>query len=139
VAAHDIRRVEAGQDRNGPSIVTNDEVIALEQIGGGAVWAANLFASRDAVLDDGYVPTAGTSVNVADFPPGFVYPQHRTGTIDCAVVLSGEIELGLDGGETTRIGVGGVIVQRNTNHSWRNPLTTDTRVLFVLMCEKPDA
>jgi quercetin dioxygenase-like cupin family protein len=133
--AHDIRRIETGHDSAGQSIIAADAVIALEAFDGGAVRAANLFAGFNPVLDDGYVPSAGVAVNVADFPPDFLFPLHQTRTIDFAVVLSGEIELGLDSGETRRIGAGGFIVQRDTNHSWRNTSDGWTRMLFVLICD----
>lgn len=53
---------------------------------------------------------------------------HRTHTIDYIVILSGEVTLVLDEGETV-LKAGDMVVQRNTNHAWRNH--TDQPVVFV--------
>jgi quercetin dioxygenase-like cupin family protein len=46
--------------------------------------------------------------------------MHTTPTLDFIVVLSGQLEVGLENG-TQRLGPGDVLVQRGTAHSWRNP------------------
>jgi mannose-6-phosphate isomerase-like protein (cupin superfamily) len=45
---------------------------------------------------------------------------HRTPTVDIFVVISGELELVLDSGETARVGPGDAVIQRGTMHAWRN-------------------
>ena len=60
----------------------------------------------------------------ADSPPGW----HRTETIDMNVLLGGELILMLDKEETT-LQPGDVVIQRNTNHAWRNP--TDEPVYWA--------
>ncbi len=52
----------------------------------------------------------------ADSPPRW----HRTETVDMNVLLGGELVLMLDKEETT-LGPGDVVIQRNTNHAWKNP------------------
>lgn len=52
---------------------------------------------------------------------------HRTVTVDYIMIVSGEIELLLDEGETT-LRAGDLLVQRNTNHAWHN--RTDEPVDF---------
>jgi quercetin dioxygenase-like cupin family protein len=47
-------------------------------------------------------------------PSGF----HRTATLDYIMVTEGEVTLMLDIGETV-VRAGDMVVQRNTNHSWR--------------------
>ncbi|MGR6999375.1 cupin domain-containing protein [Yinghuangia aomiensis] len=44
---------------------------------------------------------------------------HKTDTLDYILVLDGDIELVLDD-ETVTVKEGDVVVQRNTNHAWRN-------------------
>ena len=44
---------------------------------------------------------------------------HRTETVDMNVLLGGELILMLDKGETT-LQPGDVVIQRNTNHAWKN-------------------
>lgn len=57
---------------------------------------------------------------------------HRTETIDFGIVLSGEIVLLMDEGETT-VGPGEIVIQRGTNHGWANRTDTPCRVAFVLI------
>lgn len=80
----------------------------------------------------------GTTVRVVDFPPNS--PEglmHRTITIDFGIVLSGEIELELDGGVTKVMKQHDVIVQRGTIHSWNNKGTEPVRIMFVLIPSNP--
>ena len=51
----------------------------------------------------------------ADAPPVW----HRTETVDIDVLLGGELILLLDKEETT-LHPGDVVIQRNTNHAWKN-------------------
>ena len=44
---------------------------------------------------------------------------HRTGTIDYVIVTEGTITLELDEG-SVEVNAGDVVVQRDTNHAWRN-------------------
>ena len=53
---------------------------------------------------------------------------HITETVDINVVLGGELILMLDTEETT-LHPGDVVIQRNTNHAWRNP--TDSPVYWA--------
>jgi quercetin dioxygenase-like cupin family protein len=79
-------------------------------------------------------PPAGIMAVVSEFPGGgYVVPMHRTQSLDYAVVLSGEIVLGLDGGEEKVLGVGDVIVQQGANHIWVNRAAGPCRVLFVMI------
>jgi mannose-6-phosphate isomerase-like protein (cupin superfamily) len=57
---------------------------------------------------------------------------HRTETIDFGIVLSGEIVLLMDEGETT-VGPGEIVIQRGTNHGWANRTDQPCRVAFVLI------
>ena len=63
--------------------------------------------------------------------------MHRTETVDYAVVLEGEITLLLDEGEVM-LKAGDVVIQRGTNHAWRNHTSKPTRMLYVLMDGKFD-
>jgi mannose-6-phosphate isomerase-like protein (cupin superfamily) len=46
--------------------------------------------------------------------------MHTTDTIDYILVLSGEIGLELDDGQTVQLGAGDCVVQNGTRHAWRN-------------------
>ena len=56
--------------------------------------------------------------------------MHRTDTIDYALVISGEIWAVMDT-EERLMRTGDVIVQRGTNHAWRNRTEVPCLVLFV--------
>ena len=63
--------------------------------------------------------------------------MHRTATIDYAVILEGELTLVLDD-EDVDLKAGDVVIQRGTNHSWRNLSDKPCRILFVLIDGKFD-
>jgi quercetin dioxygenase-like cupin family protein len=52
---------------------------------------------------------------------------HRTATVDYIMLVSGEVTLVLEEGETT-VRAGDLVVQRNTVHAWHN--RTDEPVVF---------
>ncbi|KAK6534042.1 hypothetical protein TWF281_005381 [Arthrobotrys megalospora] len=84
----------------------------------------------------GLTINGGTVCRIVDFGPGVEPLMHRTQSLDFGVVLEGEVELSLDGGESEKriLKRGDVAVQRGTNHAWRN-VTPDNgwaRMLFVL-------
>ncbi|KAL9600244.1 MAG: hypothetical protein Q9219_003288 [cf. Caloplaca sp. 3 TL-2023] len=91
----------------------------------------------------GLVNPTGSVCRVVDFGPstGEEHSKpvmHRTQSLDYGIVVSGEVECVLDGGEVRRMGVGDVCVQRGTMHAWRNVSGTEwARMVFVLLgCEK---
>lgn len=59
--------------------------------------------------------------------------MHTTPTVDYGVVLSGEIVLDLDGGETAVLRPGDLVVQNGTRHAWRNLGTEPATLFFVLI------
>jgi Cupin domain len=62
--------------------------------------------------------------------------MHRTRSVDYAVVMSGEIDMMLDGGVMVHLKPGDTIVQQATNHAWVNHGKEVCRILFVLMDSK---
>jgi quercetin dioxygenase-like cupin family protein len=81
-------------------------------------------------------PANGTRFAVIDFPPGNSGRMHRTETIDYVIVISGEIDMDMDG-STVRLKAGDVMVQRGTNHAWVNRGTQRARLAFVLIDAEP--
>ena len=64
--------------------------------------------------------------------------MHRSFSIDYGIVMSGRLELELDGGEVVRLAAGDIVIQRGTNHLWRNPSQDEVcRVAFVLIEAAP--
>lgn len=45
---------------------------------------------------------------------------HRTPTVDVIVIVAGEMELTLDGGEVVQLTPGDSVIQRGTMHTWRS-------------------
>ena len=62
--------------------------------------------------------------------------QHRTNSVDYAIVLSGEIDMLLDDSEV-HVTAGDVIIQRGTNHAWVNRGTEPCRIAFILIDAEP--
>ena len=58
--------------------------------------------------------------------------MHTTDTVDIDVVISGEIDLELDDGETVHLSAGDCVIQNGTRHAWRNK-STEPAVLFVTL------
>ncbi|RDW56633.1 hypothetical protein BP5796_13098 [Coleophoma crateriformis] len=82
-------------------------------------------------------PGGGSVVWYIDTPPEGSSPMHRTISLDLVVLLEGEVELLLDGGETRLLRPGDLTLQRATMHAWRNPSKIKwTRMLGVMSeCE----
>ncbi len=58
--------------------------------------------------------------------------MHRTQSIDCGVVIEGELTLILDDSEVA-LKPGSVVIQRGTNHAWANRSDKACRMLFMLV------
>ena len=58
--------------------------------------------------------------------------MHRTRSLDYAIIMSGEIDMLLDGSEV-HLKAGDVVVQQATNHAWVNRSGKPCRVAFILM------
>ena len=71
------------------------------------------------------------------YEPGVTPRNHRTDSIDYAVVMSGAIEMELDDGVVVKLKAGDVLVQRGTIHNWVNRGTEPCMVAFVLVAANP--
>jgi quercetin dioxygenase-like cupin family protein len=85
----------------------------------------------------GLVNPNGTVLRIVDFAPGYETMLHRTQSLDYGIVLEGPMEAILESGEVQVLERGDVVVQRGTNHAWRNPSKTKwMRMIYVLQyCE----
>jgi quercetin dioxygenase-like cupin family protein len=77
-----------------------------------------------------------TVFRIVQYDPGVAPRNHRTETIDYAVVMSGAIDMDLDG-QTVHLQQGDVLVQRGTIHNWVNKGTEPCVIAFVLIAAKP--
>jgi quercetin dioxygenase-like cupin family protein len=78
----------------------------------------------------------GTVFRVISYGPGVAPRNHRTSSIDYAVVMSGEIDMELDD-SVVHLRAGDVLVQRGTVHNWVNNGTEPCVIAFVLIDAKP--
>jgi quercetin dioxygenase-like cupin family protein len=141
------RRVVTGHDEQGRAKVIIDETVgnvASQRPGAqyGVVWMTeSLPASNDGNEDPSRkkisTTIAGGSVfRVISFGPGVTPRNHRTESLDYAVVLSGEIDMELDIG-SVHLKAGDVLVQRGTIHNWVNKGTEPCVIAFALIDAKP--
>ena len=144
--ALNVRRVITGHDKNGRAIVKIDEVAKHARSGrAGAtsvnVWTTEGFpANNDGDADAGLREVAttlanGTIFRIIEFAPGLTARNHRTASIDYIVIMSGEIDMELDG-STVHLKAGDVMVQRGTIHNWVNRGTAPCTLAVVLVAAK---
>ena len=141
-----VRRVITGHDQNGKAVVKIDEVSSNVFTGrpgatGCNVWTTEGFpVNNDGDADLGLrkVGTTlanGTIFRVIEFAPGLAARNHRTDSIDYIVVISGEIDMELDG-SVVHLKAGDVMVQRGTIHNWVNRGTAPCVLAVVLIHAK---
>lgn len=107
-------------------------------------------------------PLGGTSIAIFDIPPDSVMQNpsdrelvfqelgaalpglfdsfepnhpgmHTTATIDYGIILSGEMWLELDNGQSRLVKAGDIVIQNGTRHAWRNKSEGIARALFVMI------
>lgn len=139
-----VRRVVTGHNGAGLAIIKSDRMFEPKPVAGGIAAFAKLWTTDTSPADNseefdgakrktGLTCPGGTVLRVVDFGPGKASPMHKTKSIDYGIVLEGEIEMQLDGGEATRLKPGDVVVQRGTNHAWVNVGPGWARMAFVLI------
>ena len=142
-----VRRVVTGHDENGRAIVKIDEIsknVGSSRPGQSAcvVWTTESFPVNNTGESDEGLRKVGTTLNngtvfrIVEFGPGVAPRNHRTDSIDYAVVMSGEIDMELTD-SVVHLKAGDVLVQRGTIHNWVNRGTTPCVIAFVLVDAKP--
>jgi quercetin dioxygenase-like cupin family protein len=142
-----VRRVVTGHDENARAVVLIDEVVDDAKSGRpGALIAPIWITEGFPVENQGDEDTAkrkaptivpdGTAFRVIEFSPGVQARNHRTSSIDYAVVISGEIDMEMDGA-VVHLNAGDVLVQRGTVHNWINKGRDPCVIAFILIDAKP--
>jgi quercetin dioxygenase-like cupin family protein len=142
-----IRRVVTGHDEQGRARVLIDapvDNVFSHRPGAhySVIWSTDtLPANNDGDVDPsgkkiGTTIENGSVFRVVSFGPGVAPRNHRTDSIDYAVVMSGEIDMRLDT-ETLHLKAGDVLVQRGTIHNWVNNGTEPCVIAFALISAKP--
>ncbi len=143
-----IRRVVTGHTPEGRAVVKIDEIarnVIANRPGASScvVWSSRGFPVGN---DGDHDPTGepigttldnGTVFRVVEYAPGVSPRNHRTDSIDYAVVMSGEIDMELDDGVVVKLKAGDLLVQRGTIHNWVNRGSVPCRVAFVLVSARP--
>ena len=141
------RRVVPGHDAQGKAVVCIDEiaknVLSRRQgIEAAVVWSTDTFPVDNDDDEDGSLRPMdttldnGTVFRIVRYEPGVVPRRHRTDSVDYAVVMSGSIDMELDG-QTVTLNAGDVLIQRGTIHNWVNRGTEPCMIAFVLVSAKP--
>lgn len=139
-----VQRVVTGHDENGRARFRSEDIQPLEMVPTRdaamlTIWStAAVPADNNDDIDGrdratGVTLNGGSVIRIVDMLPHKQSPMHRTNSIDYGIVLKGEIELELEDGHKKTIGEGGVIVQRGTNHLWRNTTDEVCRIAFILI------
>ena len=142
-----VRRVVTGHDKTGKAIIKIDEIsqnVRSSRPGTSAcvVWTSEGFPiDNNGDADEGLRETEtthdnGTVFRVLELAPGHSPRNHRTDSIDYAVVMSGEIDMELDD-STVHLKAGDVLVQRGTIHNWVNRGSEPCVIAFVLIAADP--
>ena len=142
-----VRRVVTGHDAQGRAEVLIDEQVTnvispRPGLNSAVIWSSEGFPiDNDGDADPSHKPIAttidnGTVFRVISYGPGVAPRNHRTDSIDYAVIVSGEIDMELDTG-TVHLKAGDVLVQRGTIHNWVNRGTEPCVIAFVLVAAKP--
>ena len=142
-----VRRVVTGHNDQGKAIVTHDEISdnaisKRDGQSGTVIWTTDR-SPADNTGDgdeakrkvDASLPF-GSTFRVIEYLPGVAPRNHRTDTIDYAVVMSGEIDMGMDD-TVVHLKAGDVLVQRGTIHNWVNNGTEPCIIAFVLIDAEP--
>jgi mannose-6-phosphate isomerase-like protein (cupin superfamily) len=142
-----IRRVVTGHNAKGQAIVEIDEIaknVISSRPGASScvVWSTKGFP----VDNDGFSDPTGVTKTTVDngsvfrivhYAPGVTPRNHRTDSIDYAVIITGTIDMELDDGVMVTLKAGDVLVQRGTIHNWVNRGKDVCIVAFVLISAKP--
>jgi len=139
-----VQRVVTGHDAHGRAVFVGEDHTPTRMIPSGdasflKIWAtATVPADNNDDRDGRDLPTGltlegGSVIRVVDMLPGKESPMHRTNSIDYGIVLKGEIELELEDGAKKTVREGGIIIQRGTNHLWRNTTDAVCRIAFILI------
>ena len=144
-----VRRVVTSHDANGKAVVKIDDISpnrpprdvnTVNEVT--VIWTTEGFpVSNDGDEDAGTRDTGitlpnGTVFRIVSFGPSNPDMNHRTDSIDYAVVMSGEIDMELDDGVSVHLKAGDTLVQRGTIHNWKNRGTEPCLIAFILIHAK---
>jgi quercetin dioxygenase-like cupin family protein len=142
-----VRRVVTGHNEEGKAIVSIDEISKDTVTFRKGANVVNLWSTEGFPIDNkraedgakrivGTTRSSGTVFRIIEFMPGVAPRNHRTASIDYAFVISGKIDMEMDGG-AVQLHAGDVLVQRGTIHEWVNRYSEPCVIAFVLIDAEP--
>jgi quercetin dioxygenase-like cupin family protein len=141
-----IRRVVTGHDAKGKAVVQIDEMCKFtsgrRNHQACVVWSTGSFPTDcDDPIDGGtrtvgFTDPNGTVFRIVHYEPNVEPRNHRTESIDYAIVMDGEIDMDIDG-EVIHLKQGDVLIQRGTIHNWINRGDTPCTIAFILVAAEP--
>jgi quercetin dioxygenase-like cupin family protein len=133
--------VVTGHDEAGPATVLSDAVQQGERFT--LIWTTEGFPVDNTDKQDGGKRDVGITLpggsvfRVGEIAAGARSPMHRTNSVDYGIVLEGELDMEVDGGEAVHLKAGDVVVQRGTNHAWINNGSQPCRMAWILIDADP--
>jgi len=130
------RRVVTGLDAQGRSCILIDGQAST------VIWSTDdTPADNSGTADAGgavfsFPDGTGTVFMYHDFEPGSEAFMHASDTIDYVVVITGEVILVTETGETS-LAAGDVVVDRGVIHGWRNDGNLPCRVMTIGIAALP--
>jgi quercetin dioxygenase-like cupin family protein len=143
-----VRRIVTGHDSEGRALVKIDETarnVIANRPGAAScvIWASQGFPADNGTASDPGSALAtttldnGTVFRIVLYEPGVSPRNHRTDSLDYAVVMDGEIDMELDDNVVVHLKAGDVLVQRGTIHNWVNKGDRPCTIAFVLISAAP--
>ena len=136
-----IRRVVTAHDAEGRAIVAIDDVKQDERFT--LIWTTegflvdNMDAADAGKRDVGITLPGGTVFRIGEIAPGARSPMHRTNSVDYGIVMDGDLDMEVDGGEVVHLKAGDVVVQRGTNHAWAKNSGAPVKMAWILIAADP--
>lgn len=144
-----VRRVVTGFDAEGKSCVIIDGDAPQAQSSSN-LWRTSqrnpLGCDPGQELTELKMPAGSSVCRIVDIPPYSVIKEyaerglpghdkngfHRTDSVDYIFIIEGDVSLVLDAGEVL-LHPGDCVVQRATNHVWRNDSDTSVRLICAMV------
>jgi len=129
-------------DPGGPDLVARQGPVPLDPPPGGTIFRLAILPPDERITelftDPAFMADLATKYDGGDaHAEDDDFQYHRSDTIDYVQVLEGEVVLELDSGEEVTLQRGDCVVQRGTNHAWRNQSGKPVVVSSVLVSTRP--
>lgn len=144
------RRIVTGHDKGGKPVIWMDgdatnHKFPDPRISSTMMWSTDATPTQifggedegDRIL--GSAPlTGGSRFTMMEFLPGNgAHGLHRTDTVDYVICVAGQIDMFIDDTQFVTLRAGDVLIQRGTDHAWKNRSDQPCRLAVVLIDALP--